>query len=629
MQTSVLDSPRGNLRVLRGLLPYLWPAGAWEMRARVVAALAMLAGAKIAVVLVPILYGKAVDALGAKPAPLAITLPVALILAYGGARVLSLAFAEMRDAIFAKVGQRAIRTVALEVFEHLHRLSLAFHLSRKTGGLTRSIERGTGAIATLLRFALFNIGPTLVEIALVFGLLWSLLDLVVASVTILSVAVYIAYTLFVTEWRIKFRREMNEQDSEAGTKAIDSLLNFETVKYFGNEAHEARRYDAALAGYERAAVKNQVSLSVLNVGQAAIISIGLTAVMLITGEGIVAGTLSIGAFVMANTYLMQLYQPLNIFGFVYREIKQALIDIEKMLELLRVEVEIADPPDARPLALAGGRVEFDRVTFAYDERRPVLRDVSFTAAPGTSIALVGPSGAGKSTIGRLLYRFYDAGGGSIRIDGQDIRDVTQRSLRAAIGVVPQDTVLFNDTLYYNIAYGRPGASPADVERAARLARIHEFIMRLPDGYGTLVGERGLKLSGGERQRVAIARTVLKSPKILVFDEATSALDSRTEQEILKNLRELAEGHTALYIAHRLSTIVHVDQIVVLDEGCIVERGGHRELLEHDGLYARMWRRQLEHAEDDATPADGPEACGGGADDSMMGPSLEQSGGSVR
>ena len=585
------EVPTGSLKTLGALLPYLWPHGQWEIRARVVIALALLATAKTALVCVPILYGRAVDHLTDETTSLA--LPISLIVAYGVARVLSIAFGELRDAVFAKVGQRAIRTLALQVFKHLHKLSLSFHLGRQTGGLSRSIERGMRSIELLLRFSLFNIIPTLIEITLVFVILWRLLDFTVAAVTIVLVIVYIAYTMLVTEWRLKFRRRMNERDNEANTKAIDSLLNFETVKYFGNEELEEKRYDRALAGYENAAVKNLTSLSVLNIGQTFLISIGLTVVMLITGQGIVDGTLTVGGFVMANTYLMQLYQPLNFFGFVYREIKQALIDIEKMFGLLQVEIEVPDASNAKPLVLNGGEVRFEAVTFGYDQRRPILKDFSFTLPPGKSVAFVGHSGAGKSTVSRLLYRFYDVDAGVISIDGQNIRDVTQATLRAAIGIVPQDTVLFNDTLYYNISYGRPAASPAEIEEAARLAHIHEFIMSLPDGYQTLVGERGLKLSGGERQRVAIARTILKNPGILMFDEATSALDSHTEREIQRNLRELARGHTTLYIAHRLSTIAHADEIIVLDEGQIVERGAHPLLLASNGEYAAMWRRQQE------------------------------------
>ena len=624
------EGATGGWKALRSLLPYLWPSGAPSLRLRVLLALAALVAAKVASVYIPVFYGRAVDVLspavagaaalgdaaladesalagGAAVTAVAVAVPLGLILAYGAARVLSLAFNEARDAIFINVAQRAIRTVALEVFRHLHALSMRFHLGRQTGRLSLAIERGTRAIESLLRFSLFAIFPTVIELSLVFVILWVMLDANIALTTIAVVVLYIAYTMTVTEWRLKFRREMNRQDGRASTKAIDSLLNFETVKYFGNEAHEARRLDEALRGYERAAVMNQVSLSLLNVGQAAIIAVGLTAVMLLCAHGIVAGTMTIGGFVMANTYLMQLYQPLSFFGFVYREIKQGLIDIEEMFDLLAESEEITDAPGARDLAVDGGRVEFDGVAFGYDARRPILRDVSFEVPAGRTLALVGPSGAGKSTVSRLLFRFYEADGGAVRIDGQDVREITQASLRAAIGIVPQDTVLFNDTLYYNIAYGRPGATPAEVERAARLARIHDFIVSTPDGYQTVVGERGLKLSGGEKQRVAIARTVLKNPPILVLDEATSALDSATEREIQHNLRELARGRTTLCIAHRLSTIVDAHEILVLDGGRVVERGRHDALIALDGRYARMWRRQQESGDGAAAT----EAAGGG------------------
>ena len=587
--------PSGSLRVLRGLLPYLWPPGEWRMHTRVVLALAMLAGSKVTLVFVPVLFGRAVDALAGTGAAPAVALPVGLILAYGLARVLSLAFGQLRDALFARVGQRAIRTVALEVFRHLHALSLHFHLDRQTGALSRSIERGTKSIEMLLRFGLFNVLPTFLEIALVFGILWGLLDIGIAAVTLLTVATYVLFTMKITEWRLQFRRRMNERDNQANTRAIDSLLNFETVKYFGNEEHEARRFDRAMAGYEDASVKSQTSLAFLNIGQAVVISMGLTLVMYLAGLGIVEGRMTVGDFVMVNTYLMQLYQPLNFFGFVYREIKQGLIDIEKMLDLLRVEADIEDAPDAPPLRLQGGEIRFDRVSFDYDERRPIFERLSFEVPAGATVALVGASGAGKSTIGRLLYRFYDVDEGAILIDGQDLRGVSQVSLRAAIGVVPQDTVLFNDSIYYNIAYGRSGASPAEVEDAARLAHIHDFIMGLPDGYQTLVGERGLKLSGGEKQRVAIARTVLKDPRLLIFDEATSALDSRTESEIQDNLEALSRGRTTLVIAHRLSTVTGADEILVLEEGRIVEHGRHARLLQKQGRYAEMWRRQQEES----------------------------------
>jgi ABC-type transport system involved in Fe-S cluster assembly fused permease/ATPase subunit len=545
---------------------------------------------------VPIFYRDAIDALDMEQGSAALALPVGLILAYGAARLLSLAFGELRDALFAKVGQRAIRTIALQVFRHLHALSLGFHLSRQTGGLSRSIERGTKAIETLLRFSIFSIVPTVLELALVFVILWRALDAWVALATVITVVIYITYTMLVTEWRIKFRRAMNEEDSRANTRAIDSLLNYETVKYFGNEEHEARRFDTAMRGYEQAAIKSQTSLALLNIGQAFIISGGLTAVMLMTASGIISGTLTLGTFVMANTYLMQLYQPLGFFGFVYREIKQSLIDMEKMFDLMGEDPKVADASSAKPLTVNGGEVSFEDVHFDYDVRRAILKGVSFRVPAGKTVAVVGPSGSGKSTIGRLLYRFYDVSQGTIRIDGHDIREVTQGSLRAAIGVVPQDTVLFNETIYYNIAYGKPGSTPAEIEHAARMAHVHDFIMAMPDGYETLVGERGLKLSGGEKQRVAIARTVIKDPAILLLDEATSALDSHTEQEIQKNLREISRGRTTLCIAHRLSTVVDADEILVLEDGVVVERGRHAELLAMDGRYAQMWRRQQEARE---------------------------------
>ena len=586
--------PRNDLETIRALLPYLWPPGATEMRVRVVIALGLLVLAKGTNVVVPIFYKYAVDALSAETGAV-LAVPVGLLVAYGLTRVMAQAFGEVRDAVFAKVAQRSIRLAGLSAFRHLHRLSLRFHLDRKTGGVSRAIERGTKGIEFVLAFMVFNILPTLLEILLVCGVLWALYTVWFALVTLVTIGGYIAWTLCVTEWRTKFRRTMNENDSEASTKAIDSLLNFETVKYFGNEDHEARRFDVALKGYEQAAVKSRTSLTLLNIGQGGIIAAGLTAVMIMAGSGVASGAMTIGDFVLVNAYLIQLYLPLNFLGFVYREIKRSLTDMEAMFALLGEAPEIGDAADAGPVRIDGGRVEFEDVSFSYDPRRPVLKGVSFTVPAGKTLAIVGPSGSGKSTISRILFRFYDVDAGRVLIDGQDIRQVTQQSLRAAIGMVPQDTVLFNDTIYYNIAYGNPAASPAEVEEAARLARVHDFVMGLPDGYQTAVGERGLKLSGGEKQRVAIARTILKGPSILLFDEATSALDSRTEREIQDSLNAVSADRTTLIIAHRLSTVVDADEIVVLDEGRIVERGGHAQLLAARGGYADMWARQRQAA----------------------------------
>ncbi|MCK6450606.1 MAG: ABC transporter ATP-binding protein/permease [Alphaproteobacteria bacterium] len=602
---------RFQLGAIRTLLPHLWPRGDWELRVRVVLALLCLAVAKGATVYVPLFYKQAIDALTpavgthAAAASAVAALPVGMILAYGAARVMSQLFAELRDFVFAKVQARAIRKVALGVFRHLHALSLRFHIERQTGGLSRAIERGTNGIDNLLSFTLFNIAPTLLEILLVCGVLWGLYDISFAAVTFVTIVAYIAYTLGITEWRIKFRRQMNESDTQANTKAIDSLLNYETVKYFGNEEHEARRYDQALVKYEKASVKSHTTLSLLNIGQGAIIAVGVTIIMLMAGSGVVAGRMTPGDFVLVNTYLIQLYMPLNFLGFVYREIKQSLIDMEAMFRLLDVPEEVADLPGAPALAVSGGTIQFDDVFFSYDKRRPILKGVSFTVQAGHKIAIVGTSGSGKSTIARLLFRFYDVSAGAIRIDGQDIREATQASVRAAMGVVPQDTVLFNDTIYYNIAYGRPDASREEIEEAARLAQIDRFVRALPDGYDSMVGERGLKLSGGEKQRVAIARTILKNPRIMIFDEATSALDSHTEREIQASLGEIAANHTALVIAHRLSTVIDADEILVLEHGEVVERGRHADLLRLGGRYAAMWQKQQEAAE--KTAADGKAA----------------------
>jgi ATP-binding cassette subfamily B protein len=579
--------------VLQILGRHLWPKGERTLRVRVVAGLVLLIFAKLANVYVPILYKHAVDGLGGKAQVVAV--PIAMILAYGFARVLAQAFGEVRDAIFAPVSQRAIRNLALEVFDHLHALSLRFHLERQTGGLSRVIERGTQGMEFLIRFTTFNILPTLFEIGLVGVILWTLYDWRFTAVTLGVIAAYIVFSVTLSEWRIKFVRSMNDADTEANAKAIDSLLNYETVKYFGNEAHEARRYDVGRRRYEVAAIRSSRTLSLLNIGQGSIISGGLVAVMVMAGYGVTEGRMTLGDFVAVNTFLIQLYMPLNMLGFAYREIRNALVSMEKMFGLLDLPAEIADKPGAPALKVAGGEIVFDHVDFRYEKARPILHDVSFRVAPGDTVAIVGSSGAGKSTVSRILFRFYDVASGNVRIDGQDIRDVTQQSLRAAIGVVPQDTVLFNDTIYYNICYGDPDCTREEVERAAKLARIHDFIMALPLGYDTAVGERGLKLSGGEKQRVAIARTILKNPHILLFDEATSALDTRTEQEIQRSLEEVSRGRTTLVIAHRLSTIVTADEIVVLDRGRVVERGRHGELLAKNGMYADMWRRQQEAA----------------------------------
>ena len=557
--------------------------------------------AKGATVYVPIVYGRAVDTLSPK-GHAALVVPVALIIAYGGLRIGSQGFGELRDAVFAAVQQRAARKVALQVFQHLHALSLRFHLDRQTGGLSRVIDRGTQGIQSVLRLAVFNVVPTLIEMVMVTGILWAMFDWRFALLTFVAVSAYLGFTLGFTNVRVRIRRTMNDNDNEARSKSVDSLLNYETVKYFGNEAHEAARFDLALARYERAAVKSQVSLNMLNLGQAAIVATGLAAIMMLAAEGVRAGTMTVGKFVLVNTYLMQLYQPLNFLGFVYREIKQSLVDMEQMFALLTVPAEVADRPGAGALAAhltdgPAGEVRFEDVHFGYRPDHEILKGVSFSVPAGAKLAIVGPTGAGKSTISRLLFRFYDVTEGCVRIDGQDIRDVTQASFRAAIGVVPQDTVLFNDTIRYNIAYGRPDATQAEIERAARLAQVHDFVLRLPDGYDTRVGERGLKLSGGEKQRVAIARTILKDPRILILDEATSALDTRTEQEIQSALRAVARDRTTLVIAHRLSTVVDADEIIVLQDGRVAERGRHARLLAQGGLYARMWALQVLERED--------------------------------
>ncbi|AIY43695.1 Lipid A export ATP-binding/permease protein MsbA [Collimonas arenae] len=592
--TSGAQPKRSDWATLKTLLPYLW-----TYKWRVSLALLFMLGAKLANVGVPLVLKKLVDSMTVTAThPLALlVLPLGILVAYGALRLSTTLFTELREFVFARVTQRAVRTIALQVFRHLHSLSLRFHLNRQTGGMTRDIERGTRGISSLVSYALFSILPTLIEISLVLGYLVLHYDIWFAGITVVALVSYIGFTVTVTEWRTHFRRTMNTLDSSANTKAIDSLINYETVKYFGNEEYEARRYDDGLMRYETAAVKSQTSLSLLNTGQSLIIAIAVTLILWRATQGVIDGKMTLGDLVLVNSFMIQLYIPLNFLGVIYREIKQSLADMERLFHLLDENREIADAEDARPLLTGGAQVRFSHVDFSYESKRQILFDVDFTIAAGTTTAVVGHSGSGKSTLSRLLFRFYDINSGRITIDGQDLRDITQASLRQAIGIVPQDTVLFNDSIEYNIAYGKPGASKEEIIAVAKAAHIHDFIESLPDGYNSMVGERGLKLSGGEKQRVAIARTLLKNPAVLIFDEATSALDSKSEQAIQAQLKEIARDRTTLVIAHRLSTIADAAQILVLDHGCIIERGTHAQLLAADGAYAQMWLRQQAHPEE--------------------------------
>ncbi len=588
------ETAASGWRTIRRVAPYLWPEGQGWVKRRVVLSLVLLVAAKLVSVITPFFYKGAVDALAGEGQEAAWMLgagAIGLTVAYGMARLMNVGFQQLRDAVFAKVGQRALRRLALQTFRHIHALSLSYHLTRKTGGLSRIIERGVKGVDFLLRFLIFSIGPLILELLMVGIILWVLFDIWYLVVIAGVIAAYVAFTFKVTEWRVRLRREMNDQDTDANQKAIDSLLNYETVKYFGAEAREAARYDRAMAGYERAALLTAWSLSFLNFGQSFLITGGLVAVMVMAAMGVQAGTMTVGDFVMVNAYMIQITMPLNFLGTVYREIRQALVDMGEMFALLEQPPDVSDGPGAAPLKVSGAHVRFDAVEFGYDPARPILKGVTLDVPAGQTVAVVGPSGSGKSTIGRLLFRFYDVRGGAVTIDGQDIREVTLDSLHGAIGVVPQDTVLFNDTIGYNIAYGRGGVSQAEIEDAARAAQIHDFIASLPRGYDTQVGERGLKLSGGEKQRVGIARTLLKNPPILLLDEATSALDTETERDIQDALARAARGRTVIMIAHRLSTVAGADRIVVLEEGRVVEEGNHADLLARRGRYAALWQRQ--------------------------------------
>ncbi len=590
------------MRTVRKVIPYLWPDDQPWVKRRVVFSLLLLLTAKLIAVGTPFFYKAAVDTLAGDTLPAEMMLglgAIGLTVAYGMARVMNVGFQQLRDAVFAQVGQRALRMLALETFQHIHRLSMRYHITRKTGGLSRIIERGVKGVEFLLRFLLFSIGPLVLELLMISAVLFVLFDVWYLAVVVVTIAAYVWFTFAVTEWRVKIRKVMNEQDTDANQKAIDSLLNFETVKYFGAEKREADRYDSAMERYVAAALKTNYSLALLNFGQSFLITAGLVVVMVLAAIGVGRGDLTVGDFVMVNAYMIQITMPLNFLGTVYREIRQALIDMADMFDLLEQPAEVVDKPGANGLKVNGGEIVLDDLSFGYDKERPILKGVSVTVPAGNTVAIVGPSGSGKSTIGRLLFRFYDVTGGALRIDGQDVRDVTQDSLHDSIGVVPQDTVLFNDSILYNIAYGRPEASRSEIEAAAKAAKIHDFVISLPEGYDTKVGERGLKLSGGEKQRVGIARTLLKNPPILLLDEATSALDSQTERDIQDSLREMSEGRTVITIAHRLSTIADADQIVVLEDGVIAERGRHDDLLARGGRYAAMWARQASEEEEAA------------------------------
>ncbi len=607
MRKSIITSAdvdrKSGMRTIRKVAPYLWPADMPSIKVRVVLAMASLIVAQLIAVATPFFYKAAVDALApvadeASPVLMLSLGAVGLTIAYGLMRLMTVGFNQLRDAIFARVGQRALRKLALETFEHMHALSLRYHITRKTGGLSRIIERGVKGVEFLLRFMLFSVGPLMLQLLMISVILFFVFDVWYLAAVVLTIALYIWFTFKVTEWRVQIRKEMNQQDTEANQKAIDSLLNFETVKYFSAESREAMRYDESMKGYESAALKTSYSLAFLNFGQSVLITAGLVAVMVMAAVGVQNGQLTVGDFVMVNAYMIQITMPLNFLGTVYREIRQALVDMGEMFDLLEQPTEVVDKPDAKALTVSNGRISFDGVRFGYDPERLILQQLDLTVEPGQTVAVVGPSGSGKSTIGRLLFRFYDVDGGAIQIDGQDLRNISQSSLHDAIGIVPQDTVLFNDTIGYNIAYGQEGATQEQVVAAAKAAKIHDFVAGLPDGYETTVGERGLKLSGGEKQRVGIARTLLKNPPILLLDEATSALDTETERDIQGSLGTMGKGRSVITIAHRLSTVVEADKIVVLEEGRVVEQGTHDELLKLAGRYSQMWQRQLADEEEE-------------------------------